>query len=559
MPVIPAPYRAVSPEGSPFLLGAATPVAVDAPELAPLVAWFRAELATLTGIALTEETAGDDAPGIRLALVPDDADPDLAALPLPAGLRSDDGDAGAERHALTITADGITVRALAPEGIFRGLTTLLQLAATSDIADGVIALPATEILDAPRFAWRGLSFDVVRCAFAVDEVKRVIDLLALYKANTLHLHLTDSEGWRIQIDAWPKLTEVSGTTAAAGRPGLFYTKDDYREIVRYAADRFITVIPEIEMPGHTAAIFAAYPELAGDGTSDAAEVTAKAHYFQAMNPDNPRVIGFFRDVLAEVAAITPGPYLHFGGDEALGMDEEQYERFMRAAMPIVGDLGKKLVGWQEVARAGFAPGQVAQLWISATLNAAAEGGGMPNLGDLELPEGIEIPENAEALLGAFTEFMKIAGLDLGKALDQGARILLSDSSVSYLDTKYREDPVAAASDQLAERKRLGMPFYPRKTVAEFFQWDPSFQRPELSPERMAGIEAAIWCESVASFDDLLFLLLPRLPGLMEKGWSPETAGPDFGWAAYAPRLAAQAGIWETLGLPYFRSSVVWDK
>ena len=558
MSVIPAPFQATASDGEPFILRASTPVAAGSPTLAPLVAWFRAELAALTTIVLTEGTAGDDMPGIRLMLDPDDAS--LAALPLPAGLRADDGDVGIERYGLTIGAEGVTIRALAPEGIFRGLTTLLQLAATTTGATGetgAIALPAVTVLDAPRFAWRGFSFDVVRCAFSVDEVKRVIDLLAFYKANTLHLHLTDSEGWRIEIDAWPKLTEISGKTAAAGREGLFYTKDDYRDIVQYAADRFITIVPEIEMPGHTAAIFAAYPELAGDGTGDPAEITAKSHHFQAMHPDNPYIHGFIRDVLTEVSAITPGAYLHVGGDEALGMDEEQYARFMRAAMPIVGEVGKKLVGWQEVARAGFAPGQVAQLWISATMNAG--GDGAPDLSDLDLPEGFEPPENAEEVLGAFAAFMQVAGLDLGKVLAQEARILLSDSSVSYLDTKYREDPVDPSGEQLATRKRLGMPFYPRKTVQEFFQWDPATQRPELSPAQMAGIEAAIWCESIASFDDLLFLLLPRLPGLMEKGWSPATAGPDFGWEAYAPRLAAQDAIWEKRGLPYFRSSVVWDE
>ncbi|MGB3329329.1 MAG: family 20 glycosylhydrolase [Thermomicrobiales bacterium] len=553
MSIIPAPLTHTPGSGDPFILDASTPITADAPDLAPIVAWFRASLATLAGIALTDTAETNSSPAIHLSLAPDDAA--LAALPAPLGLRPDDGDAGVERYALTIAHGGISLVATAPEGIFRGLTTLLQLAATAPVRDDAILLSPVAIQDAPRFAWRGLSFDVVRCAFSVAEVTRVIDLLALYKANTLHLHLTDSEGWRIQIDAWPKLTAISGTTAANGRPGLFYTKDDYREIVRHAADRFITVIPEIEMPGHTAAIFAAYPELAGDGTSDAAEVTSKACYFQAMDPENPDIFGFIRDVLTEVAAITPGPYLHIGGDEALGMDAQQYARFMQAAMPMVEEVGKKPIAWQEAARAGFQPGQIAQLWISATLNGTDAAAG-PDLADLDLPEGFTMPEGNEDVLAAFGEFMQVAGLDLGKALDQGARILLSDSSVSYLDTKYREETADPA--QLPIQKRLGMPFYPRKTVQEFFQWDPISQRPELSPQRMVGIEAAIWCETIASFDDLLFMLLPRLPGLMEKGWSPAATGPDAGWNAYAPRLAAQAGIWETLQLPYFRSSVVWN-
>lgn len=547
MALIPAPHTITSQEGAPFRLGASTSIAGGAQDLAPLTAWFRGELARLTGITLGEDASGDTEPGIRLSLAPDDAS--LATLPSPSGLRSDDGDPAAERYALQIAADGVEIRAATPEGVFRGLTTLLQLAATAPVRDGAIVLDPVEIRDTPRFAWRGLSFDVVRCAFSVEEVKRVIDLLALYKANTLHLHLTDSEGWRIEIDAWPKLTEVGGKTAAAGRPGLFYTKDQYRDIVQHAADRFITIVPEIEMPGHTAAIFAAYPELAGDGSGDSAEVTSKATYFQAMNPDNPHVLGFIRDVLTEVAALTPGAYLHIGGDEAMGMDEDQYQRFMHAAMPIVGEVGKKLVGWQEVARAGFQPGEVAQLWIAATIN-----DGPIDLSGLEDLEGFELP--GEDALAAFSGFLQLAKLDLGKALDQGAMIMLSDSAVSYLDTKYREE--SADPEQFPLQKRLGMPFYQQKTVQEFFQWDPATQRPELSQERIAGIEAGIWCETIASFDDLLFMLLPRLPGLLEKGWSPATDGPDFGWDDYAPRLAAQAGTWETLDLPYFRSSVVWS-
>lgn len=548
MSVIPAPLQVETQphDALPFLLTSTTPLVADGSTAGR--AWFRDGLATLTGIALADGTGEDTSPGIHLVITPDD--PALGTLPPASGLRADDGNAKNEQYALMIAADGITIQATDEEGLFRGLTTLLQLAATTGVQDGVIALPAQEIIDAPRFAWRGFSFDVVRCAFSVEEVKRVIDLLALYKANVLHLHLTDSEGWRIQIDAWPKLTEISGKTAAAGRPGLFYTKDDYRDIVQYAADRFITVVPEIEMPGHTAAIFAAYPELAGDGAHDSSEITAQATYFQAMNPDNPRILGFIRDVLGEVAEMTPGSYLHIGGDEALGMDDDQYRRFMQAAMPIVSDLGKKLVAWQEAARAGFQPDQLAQLWI-----AEGQGEGV-DFANLDLPENFPIPDNAAELLGAFAQFLQVAKLDLGKALDQGATILLSDSGVSYLDTKYREQSSDPAQHPI--QKQLGMPFYPKKTVQEFFQWDPATQRAELSEDRIAGIEAGIWCETLASFDDLLFMLLPRLPGLMEKGWSPATAGPDFGWGDYAPRLAMHAAIWDRMKLPWFRSSVVWS-
>jgi hexosaminidase len=544
--VIPAPFSVESIDGEPFLLSAATPV-VAVPGLEPLAEWFAAELAASTGIVIDLAEPGDD-PAIRLSLVA--VDPGLANLPATGGTRADGGDRDTERYALTIGADGIELRALAPEGIFRGLATLVQIAATAAAHGTAIALPPLSILDAPRFAWRGFSFDIVRTAFTVDEVKRVIDLLALYKVNVLHLHLTDSEGWRIEIDAWPRLAEVGGQTAAQGRPGLFYSKADYREIVRYATDRFITIVPEIEMPGHTAAIFSAYPELAGDGADPSTANLEQAAYFQAMHPDHPRIFGFIEDVLTEVAALTPGAWLHIGGDEALGMDEELYRRFVARVKPIVAGLGKSFVGWQETARAGLAPGDVAHLWISP---------GQGNIDDIDLddlPEGFELPPEGSEVLNAFAEFLKVAEGDLDLALGQGASILVSQQSRSYLDTKYREPSTDPA--QAADQRRLGMPFYPKSTVEEFYSWDPTTIRPTLTEERVAGVEGAIWCETVTSLDDIFFLLLPRLPGIAEKGWSPAVTEEAAAWAGYAPRISAHPAIWERRGWRYFRAQSVWE-
>jgi len=545
IPVIPAPTRIETIDGAPFVLDAGTRV-IASEALRPIARWFTTELAHFTDVAPGEGLAAGGV--IQLELVTEDAE--LAALPATGGVRADGGDADGERYRLAIQSAGIRVQAFTAEGIFRGVTSLLQLAATTSVHEGTITLPSLTIVDTPRFAWRGLSLDVVRCFFPPEVVKRVIDVLALYKASVLHLHLTDAEGWRLEIDRWPRLTEVGGQTAAFGRPGGFYTKDEYRDLVAYAAARFITIVPEVDMPGHTAAIYQAYPELAGDGVHAETTNQDRASHFQVMHPDHPRIFDFVTDVLTEIAELTPGAYLHIGGDEALGMDEELYARFVQRVQPIVNELGKNVVGWQETARAGLAPSDLAQLWISPQI-------GDPGEFDLsQLPEDIDIdaigldPE----LMTAFAEMFTVAGRDLGLALQQGADIIVSQSTRAYLDTKYAEPSSDPAQE--ADWKRLGMPFYPRSTVAEFFTWDPATIQPELSEERVAGVEAGIWCETITNASDLFFLLLPRLPGLLEKGWSPRIAE-DAAWAGYGPRLAVQARLWEQLDWPYYRSSVVW--
>ncbi len=309
--IIPEPAHVHSSDANPFRLSASTRVLVPTAELISLATLFVSQLHRLTGIAVVviEGERLAEAPAIRVELAVDL--PELVDIPATGGARADDGDPNVERYALAIREDGILIRATHPEGVYRGLTTLLQLAATTTPEPGgTVSLPAAEIADAPRFAWRGLSFDVVRTAFSVEEIKSVIDILTLYKANVLHLHLTDSEGWRLEIDAWPLLTEIGGQGAAGSRPGGFYTKADYREIVQYAAERFVTIVPEFDMPGHTAAIYRAYPELAGDGVHAATADLERAAWFQVMHPDHPHIFSFVTDVLTEIAELTPGAYLH---------------------------------------------------------------------------------------------------------------------------------------------------------------------------------------------------------------------------------------------------------
>jgi hexosaminidase len=227
---------------------------------------------------------------------------------------------GPEGYELAITPDSVRLVAGGAAGLFYGVQTLRQLLPAGIEAEqsairmaSAWTVPTGRIVDRPRFAWRGAMLDVARHFFTVHEVKQYIDVLALYKLNVLHLHLSDDQGWRIQIDSWPKLATVGGSTQVGGGPGGYYTKADYADIVRYAQDRFVTVVPEIDMPGHTNAAIAAYPELGcsrpmpgfhGD-TQPPGVYTGIRVGWSALCPDKEVTYRFVDDVLRELAELTP--------------------------------------------------------------------------------------------------------------------------------------------------------------------------------------------------------------------------------------------------------------
>ena len=188
--------------------------------------------------------------------------------------------------------------------------------------------------DRPRFAWRGAMLDVARHFFGVEDVKRYVDLLALYKMNRLHLHLADDQGWRIEIPGWPRLTEHGGSSEVGGGPGGFYTAEDYAEIVRYAAERHVMIVPEIDMPGHTNAALASYPELTCDGEAPPLYTGIRVG-FSFLCAEKEETYAFIDAVVGALAALTPGPYIHIGGDEVRQLTGEQYAAFMARAQAIV--------------------------------------------------------------------------------------------------------------------------------------------------------------------------------------------------------------------------------
>jgi hexosaminidase len=490
---------------------------VDHEPIAPLtlIPWPRAVTGSVGHVYLSDATRIVAAPGVE-------AIADLLAArlrpatgwrfevvtgPARAGditleLRPDQAGAGDESYELAVSPNGVSLIAPSAEGLFNATQTLRQLLPVAieqnEHAPGAVwKLPRVIVQDRPRFAWRGAMLDVARHFFDVATVERVIDLLALHKQNRLHLHLTDDQGWRIQIDAWPKLTEIGGSTAVGGGAGGWYTKADYTRIVDYAAARFITVVPEIDMPGHTNAALASYAELNESGVP-AEPYTGTGVGFSSLWVGGPATRGFVEDVVREVGALTKGPWLHVGGDEAKATSHQDYAAFLQMVQQIVDESGKTLVGWEEIATAGLASPFVAQHWLDA--NKARS------------------------------------------AASQGARVIASPATHAYLDMKY--DATTP----------IGNAWVGFVGVQRAYEWEPVLEG--LAESDVIGVEAPLWTETVGSVADIELLMFPRLAGHAEIAWSP-AEGRSFD--EYHERLGRYGARLEALGVGYYRApDIDWE-
>jgi hexosaminidase len=422
----------------------------------------------------------------------------------------------------------MTVRAAEPVGAARALTTLLQIvAATRPGADGLVTLQARDVLDAPRFAWRGLSLDVARRFFPPARIRQVIDLLALYKLNVLHLHLTDDDAWRIEPGRPPGLREPDGT---------FFTNRELGDLVRYAADRFVAVVPEVDSPGHSAALLELRPELRS-GRNQMAYQRADGTWINSawLDPGLSGTIEAIARVFGELAEICPCPFVHVGGDEAWRMPEDAYRDYVQRLLAAVRDHGKLPVGWQEMSRAGDAAVEAIQYWMSPASFESSSGAGL-------LPETV-------AMLTAHAARTRA---DVEQALTRQIPVIMSPSANCYLDVPYAEESVDAA--QAARRERVGLRLYRPLTLSESFDWDPVAALGAAGGvQNVAGVEAAMWCETIRDFDDLTFALLPRMAGVAEKAWSGTRS-----WAEHRDALCRHGRLWEQDELTFFRGeSVTW--
>ncbi|WP_243707980.1 family 20 glycosylhydrolase [Micromonospora sp. KC606] len=520
--VVPAPVSVVADPAADFTLPSDAAIRVSAEAGARDVAEHLAELlrpATGYPLPVTEATPGGPAFTLTLAGVDGlpAADTSPVGLPRPrvpldgAAPLDRDGRAGAgtpsalgdEGYRLEISATGVRLTADTATGLFHGVQTLRQLLPVAVESPSPVderwVLPGGVIVDRPRFPYRGAMLDVSRHFFGVDDVLRVIDHLARYKLNHLHLHLTDDQGWRIAVDSWPRLATVGGATQVGAGPGGHYTKADFRRIVRHAARRHVTVVPEIDLPGHTNAALVAYPELA-PGKVAPPPYTGTEVGFSHVDPADDRTYDFVADVLGEVAALTPGPWLHIGGDEAFKVKGAAYTSFVERTQRIVAATGRAVVGWHQIAPAAHLDGRVLQWWGT-------------NGDD---------PETAEAVR-------------------RGARLILSPANHAYLDMKYGPDtPIGHDWAGLIDVRRA-------------YEWDPGTHLTGVPADAVLGVEAPLWTESVTSLPEVEFMLFPRLPAIAELGWSPRRI---HDWAGFRARMAGHGPRWSTAGIAFHRSPEV---
>ena len=435
---------------------------------------------------------------------------------------------GSEGYELTVTPTSVIVRAPQPAGLFYGVVTLLQLLPpdifSAQQVQGVAwVAPAVKIADQPRFAWRGMMLDVSRHFFTKAEVKHLLDAMALHKLNTFHWHLTDDQGWRIEIKKYPQLTKVGAwrkdigfgldpqsSTAYGpdGRYGGFYTQDDIREVVAYAQSRHITIVPEIEMPGHAGAVLMPYPEFSCEG-KPLGELGAGVHasVYCAGRDDT---FAFLQDILKEVIALFPGKYVHIGGDEVpkdnwkkcarcqarmqaegLKNEHELQSYFVRRIEKFINAQGKNLVGWSEIREGGLAANAAVMDWIGGAVEAA--GGGHD--------------------------------------------VIMSPTTHCYFD--YYQ-----GLDHTVEPRAIGGYVPLRKVYG--FEPIPAKLQPEQY-KHILGAQGNLWTEYIPSLKQVEYMAFPRSAALAELTWSPAAAKD---WTDFTRRLAMHERRLELAGVNF---------
>ncbi len=443
------------------------------------------------------------------------------------------GDLGPEGYVLEATPDHVVISAKSPAGVFYGVQTFLQLLppeayGSSPSAKVKWEVPAVKIQDKPRFQWRGMMLDIARHFYNKEEVKSVIDTLAKHKANTFHWHLVDDQGWRIQIKKYPKLTEVGAWRSGIGfgldpkastaygkdgRYGGFYTQEDIKEVIAYAAERHVTIVPEIEMPGHAVAALSAYPQYSCAGEGYSTDVPAGVHA-GVYCAGNEETFEFLQNILGEVIELFPSKYIHIGGDEVpkgnwqkcpkcqarmkaegLKNEHELQSYFIRRIEKFINSKQRNLIGWSEIREGGLAQNAAVMDWIGGAVEAAG------------------------------------AGHD----------VVMSPTTHCYLD--YLQSGIPAL-----EPKGIGG-YLPLEKVYSLepipAKLEPAFYK------HILGAQGNLWTEYVASLSHVQYMVFPRIAALMEVAWSPKEAR---NFDNFKQRLETQYRRYDQMGVNYRRDT-----
>ncbi|MBD3242575.1 MAG: family 20 glycosylhydrolase, partial [Chitinivibrionales bacterium] len=496
--IIPQPVSLKPGQGR-FALDGATSIVAD-PAARAVAEYAAARLGAPYGRPLTvSESAGGD-PVIGYTIDPA-CDP-----PSESGYR------------LSVEPARVDLRAKTPLGLVHGTQTLRQLQHADHSS-----LPACEIVDYPRFDWRGSLLDACRHFWSVADTKRYIDLLALYKMNVLHWHLTEDQGWRIESKAYPRLTEIAAwrDDGHGGTYGGFYTQDEIRDVVAYAAARGITIVPEVEMPGHSVAALAAYPDLACTGGPFEVR-TAWGVSEDIYCAGNEKVFTFLETILDEVMSLFPSKHIHIGGDESpkqrweacprcqqrirdesLRDEFELQKYFINRIERFLASHGKVLIGWDEI------------------LETRAAGVGHETVIDYD-ESGGALALTRDAVVQSWR------GIEGGTAAARsGHDVIMSPTTHCYLDYSVEHT-----------------------TTEKSYSFEPV--PAELSAEeaaRILGLEGNVWTERIADRDRWDYMVFPRLCALAEAGWSPAATR---SWRAFRERLQAHDGLLESLDVKYWR-------
>ena len=434
-----------------------------------------------------------------------------------------------EGYRLTVTPEGIELAGASEAGVFYGIQTLRK--SIPAVAEGMnIELPSVTINDYPRFAYRGMHLDVSRHFFTVDSIKKYIDILALHNMNTFHWHLTDDQGWRIEIKKYPELTKIGSqrkqtvighnTGEYDGKPyGGFYTQDEIRDVIAYAQERFITIIPEIDLPGHQQAALATYPELGcTGGPYDVWQQWGISD--DVICAGNPRSMQFLEDVLSEVIDLFPSEYIHVGGDECpkvrwktcpkcqarikaegiKGDKKHSAEEYLQSSIisqmeKFVESKGRHIIGWDEILEGGLAPNATVMSW---------------------------------------------RGVDGGiEAAKQHHNVIMTPNTYLYFDyyqsTDTENEPMAIGG------------YLPLERV---YSLEPTAGIPDEYKKYVIGVQANLWTEYIPTFSQVEYMIMPRMAALAEVQWTDPSKKE---YQSFLPRLVRMTKLYDRLGYNYAKN------